>query len=159
MSEQTLAENGNLVSALPASADLFNGVPESARVTAAHHERLDYVLRAEGTDAAAATATVTISAASDSGGTGAEDIPFKLAKGGADEDVMSDLADVAAAGFVTDANEDRTYVACVDTDALPVGKPFVAIKLTELVDGAVRGYCLLSAHPSRMKGGTGQTIL
>lgn len=160
MSEQTLAENGNVVAALPAEADFFAGTPESARVTASKHERLDYVVRAEGTDAAAATATITISAASDSGGTGAEDIPFKLAKGqdGIAEDILSDLADVTAAGALTDANQDRTYVACVDTDALPQGKPWVAIKLTQAGAGVVRGYALLSAHPARMKGSK-QSIL
>lgn len=152
--EQTLAENGNLVSALAASADFFAGAPQSARVKADQHERLDYVVRVEGTDAATATATITVSAAEDAGGTNAEDVPYKLAKGeaGEPEDVLTDPADVAAAGTDTDANEDRTYVVCIDTDALPQGKPFVAIQLTQVGAGAVRGYCLLSAHPSRFKG-------
>jgi len=160
MAGKTIVQTQPVVHVLGPSADIMSGDPASTYLKGHLNERLDFALRYNGTDAAAAQATITLLAAEDNVGTNAEAIPFKMAKTKSSPvDLYEALADIADSGFSTDLNEDRTYVCCVDTDELPQGKPYVALQVTTGVAGAVGGYVIALGTNSKYKGNNMQSIL
>ena len=160
MSEETLVENQPAIQVLEPSADVFAGGVVSAYVKANENERINFLVRFNGTDAATAQATLKVKAATDNLGAGATDIPFQLSKTkDSPADLYEETADVAATGQATDLNKDRTYVLSVDTDALPAGQIWLAAALDETVAGAVSGHAMMVGSGSRYKGTNKNSLL
>ena len=140
-------------------ADLYDTNPAGQYVNGKNGDRVSWFLQQKTAGTNTGTATVTVLAASSNSGTGAEAVPFVYRKKTTAVTVTTFGAATAAAaaGFTTTANENTIYEIDVDTHALPEGKPYVALKLTEVVndpvDGAVIG---LIANPRYIGGGIGE---
>lgn len=111
------------------------------------------------------TSTITVQAASDNAGTGAVAVPFRWRKKatGVASDQWGAVNNALAAGFATIANEDTLYGIEVDpanfTVAGVFGKPFVAVKFTQLVADAVLGSVITLVQNPRFSGQTIPTLM
>ncbi len=128
---QNFSENNALVVGLAPDADRWAGTQTSDWVSAKHGRNIDAVV-AEGTGTTGTT-TLTMLAASDAAGAGAEAIPFRYR--------ISPLAGPAGdwiqatvAGFLTAAGGDQIIDIEVLAEELPEGKPWVALNGVEGVD-------------------------
>lgn len=129
-----VAEAGHVVNILP-PVDVTGGAKSQAfEMENAGHAS---ILLQIGVSAAAATA-VTVVAGSATAAVGADvangaAIPFRVYKqetAGASHDVLDSGTDVTTAGFVPSANDGIFYVIEIDADALPSGKPYVQLVIT-----------------------------
>jgi hypothetical protein len=118
-----------------AASDLFNGNPDGVGVNLTKFANLcaHLGIGAGGTG----TAKVQVVAAEDANGTNAEAIPFKYDKATVG-DTFGALTDaVAADGVTTTAGTGDQYRLYVRQRQLPDGKPFVFVRLTEVVNDPV----------------------
>lgn len=129
-----LTEHLHFVPVLAAAADRFAANPVSTYVKLAEYGHVAFLV-AEGAGGTG-TAVLTVLAASDNSGTGAEAIAFKY-RIMSTIDTMGALQDAAAAGVTPAAGANKMTVIEVDAIDLPRDKPFVAVQATEAVDSPV----------------------
>ncbi|MBX9580483.1 MAG: hypothetical protein K2X87_09260 [Gemmataceae bacterium] len=108
--------------------------------------------------------TVTVVAAQDNAGTGAVAVPFRNRKktvGNSDQ--WGPVVEVAATGFQTAANETTIYEVEVDPAVIQgagvTGRPWVALRSTQLVADTVPGAVVALVQDPRFAGQTIPTIL
>lgn len=150
MGSQLLSEVTNLRVAIAASADIYNGDPTSDYFNMADYRRMTFVVHHGA--GAVGSATITVVAASDNTGTGAEAIPFRYRVNGATA-APGTITAATASGFTIAAGANQIAAVEVDAAALPEGKPFLALVATEAVDGAVAGVVLALMSDPRYTDG------
>jgi len=123
-----------MVQVLPPAADRYNANPSTDIVSLENFERVVFVIGAGAGDTG--TATITLNAASDNSGTGAEAIPFFYRTGAADA-VSQNWTQATAAGFTTAAAADGLHLVMIDAGHLPETKPWVFLTLTEVANDPV----------------------
>jgi hypothetical protein len=133
-----LSESFAIINSHSPAADRYNANPVGDYINGKLFDRVEFLLAQATGGTNTGTAVVTVRAASDATGTGAEAVPFKYRKKttGASA-VMGAITDVTTAGFTTTANEDTIYEIEVEMTALPATKPFLALLLTEGVNDPV----------------------
>ena len=144
-------EGIHVVKAITPSADVYNGNPTSDVINMQNFKKAVFVLHQKSSTSNTGTASVKPQAVENVSGSSAEDLPFKYSKmtTGA-SDVMGAITAVAAGStFTTTANEDTAFVIEVDASDLPEGKPFLQLKLTEVVNDPVVGSCMCYLIGSR----------
>ena len=136
MDNSLMIERIKFVKGLNPVADAFAGTVQSEAVNMGKYLRVAFIIvKGVGTTG---TSTVTIQASSDASQTGATAIPFyyrRIATG----DTGGAVTEALAAGFNTTAGSDERYVIEVAADACPTDKPFINMKLVEVVDSPVLG--------------------
>lgn len=139
---------------LPAVANAFAGTVYSNAFKLTFFQRATILLhKAVG---ATGTATITVEASSDSSGTGATAIPFKLFKNTntGSSDSMGAVTNVAATGFTTTAGSNQLYQIEVDAKDLPEGLPWIRLKSVEVVASPVLGGILVLVHEGKLAQAT-----
>jgi|GEM_PF-6091939 len=131
----TLVENIAVVSGLAPDVDRYNTNPTGDYVSLAGGRELT-ILVVEGTGTTG-RATLTVNAASDNSGTGAEAIPYEYRTQNLDGTSISDWIAATASGFQTAAGGDQVIAIRVLAERLPEGKPYVSLTATESVDAPV----------------------
>ena len=155
-----LSESSAIVNVLSPAADRYNTNPAGDYINAKYFSKITFLLSQTTAGTNTGTATVTILAASDASGTGAEAIEFKYRKKttGASA-VYGSVTDATTAGFTTTANEDTIYEVEVEAQKVPETKPFVTIKLTEVVNDPVTGSVVAVLHGCRFQSQTMPDVL
>ncbi len=132
--------------AITPSADIYNGDPASQTYSLARYGRCAFVVQHGA--GATGTATFTVEACSDAGGTGAEAVPFSYRTGPANG-ALGAVQKATAAGFTLSAGANQVFVIDIRSDGVVEGKPYVRLKATEVVDGAVAGSVLAVLSDAR----------
>lgn len=142
-------------------ADLYDTSPVGQYVNAGKGGRISFLLQQKTAGTNTGTATITVLAASDTSGTGATAVPFFYRKKttAVTSDAWGNVTAATASGFTTTANENTQYEIDVDPAALPDGKNFVALKLTETVNDPVDGAVLGVVVRPRYAGNTPPSVL
>ena len=134
-----LMEKLHVITGLLPVADALAGTKVADYIKMAFYRQLLAVLTLADATGGTADHTITVQAASDASGTGAEAIPFRYRRV-ADviaSDVPGDITQATAAGFTTTAGDNQKYLIEIDADDLPEGKPFVAVKSVEVTNDPV----------------------
>jgi len=120
-------------------ADGYDSNPVGQYVNSKHGDFISWFLQQKTAGSNTGTATITVLAASDNSGTGATAVAFSYRKKTTAPAVTAFGAVTAAtaSGFTTVANEDTEYEIEVNSRALPESLPYVALKLTEVVNDPV----------------------
>lgn len=149
-----------VVKGLTPSSDIYNTNPSSDEVNMENYARAAFVLHQQTAGSNTGTATVKLQACADASGTSAEDIAFTYRKipTGTSDTLGAETA-ATTSGFTTTANEHAVYICEVDAQALPAGKAFVRMKLTEVVNDPVIGSVLIYLYGSRFAGDTLPTAI
>jgi hypothetical protein len=150
-----LSEKFAIVSSHSAAADRYNTNPVGDYLNAGKFEGISFLLSQATAGTNTGTAVVTVQAATDAAGAGAEAVPFRYRKKttGASA-VWGSVVEASASGFTTTANEDTIYEIEVKGDGLPEGKPFVAVRLTEGVNDPVSACVIAIGTGVRYQGQT-----
>ncbi len=133
-------KTGLPVIVLPPVADAFAGTVTSDYINMENFQHVTFMI-VKGVGLTG-TSTFTVLRASDASGTGAEAIPFKYRRIAADR-TMGALTDAVAAGFLSTAGSEDSYL--IELDAQLEGladsgaKTFVAVRGVESVDSPVAG--------------------
>lgn len=146
-----LSEALKIVSGIKPDADRFNGDPVSDYFNMGLYGLalgiLDIGVGATG------TATITVLAGADASGTDAEAIPFKYRRV-ASGDTAGAITDATVAGFTTTAGGGEMYLIEIDAADCPAGKPYCAIKATEVADDPVDAALAVVLGNARYSGAT-----
>lgn len=130
-----LAEQGHFVNIIP-PVDITGG-KLGDRFSMKNHGHAS-IFVSIGVSAAAFTKIIVNAHAVASGGSSGEAIPFRLAKEEASlGDTLSAFEDVDAAGYTPSANDNIFYVIELDASALPEGKPWVELSLTNTSNSVI----------------------
>lgn len=134
------------VTVVAPSADVFDGNPAGKPVRLDNAQKVLHLLSigAGGTG----TATITMEKCDNAAGDNAVAIPFKYRKATTDDNFGA-LTDATSAGITTTAGTNDQYLTEVDARDLSVDKPWVRIKLTEVVNSPVVGVCFAVAADFR----------
>ena len=147
-----LSEQLKIFSGLKPSSDRFSSVNTVNWFSMSLYDKalgiLDIGIGATG------TAVVTVLAASDSSGTGAEAIAFSRRRIGAASDTAGTLTATASTGFTTTAGGGDMYLLEIDATDLPDGKHYVQFCLTEGVDSPVAAALIVILGAARYAGAT-----
>lgn len=135
-----ISEEANLRLGIAASADLYDGDPESDAFDLSEYERIAFVVHHGA--GATGTAIFTVTASSDVSGTGAEAVPYRYRVHGVTA-AAGAATEVAATGYTIVAGANQLLIIEVSADELPDGKPFVSLIATEVVDSPVAG-CVMA---------------
>lgn len=143
-------EDIHLVMGISPKTDIYDTNPTSEEVNLKNFLYALFILAQKTAGTNTGTATVTVEECSDGSGTGATAIPFVYRKKttGA-SDTWGAWTAATASGFTTTANEDTIYQVKVKADALSESKPFVRMKLTEVVNDPVSGGVVIALLGAR----------
>lgn len=145
-----LSESHKIINLVSPAADYNGATVNSPYVSMKNHNLLTVLVAHKG--GTTGKSTLTLSAASDTSGTGAVAIPFAYRrKTTGASDVYSAIAAAAAAGIDTVPAEDTVIELFVKSSDLPDGKPFVKLTLTEAVNDPVSGSAIAILGQQRFK--------
>lgn len=159
-----LSETNIIAPAVSPVANI-NATTTSAYLNVKGGNFISFILTQKSAGTNTGTSTVTVQAASDTSGTGATAVPFRYRKKttAVTSDQWGAVTNATSAGFATTANEDTLYEIEVDpaliVGAAVNGKPFVALKLTQLVADAVLGSVIAVVRQPRFAGQTIGTVM
>ncbi len=146
-----MSEFVKIVAGLRPDADALSGTKTSDYVKMALYQKLMGILYLGDATGGTATHTITVQAASDDTGTGAEAVAFKYRRCSSG-DTLGDVTDATTAGFVTTAGDNQHYTIEIDAADLPEGKPWVAIKSVEATDDPVDAALIMLLGNARYSG-------
>ena len=148
-----LTEIDSVINVLSPAADRYNTNPAGDYINAKYFNKISFLLSQTTGGTNTGTATVTVLAATDATGDGAEAIEFKYRKKttGASA-AWGAVVDATTAGFTTTANEDTIYEIEVEAAKLPQDKPFLTLKLTEVVNDPVTASVIAIGREARYQG-------
>jgi hypothetical protein len=144
----------------------INTTVTSAYISTRGGNFISFLLTQKSAGTNTGTSTITVLAASDTSGTGATAVPFRYRKKttAVTSDQWGAVGNATAAGFATTANEDTLYEIEVDPASfaaagVTTSKPFVALKLTQLVADTVLGSAIAVVQNPRFAGQTIPTLM
>ena len=143
----------------------INTTVTSAYISTRGGNFISFLLTQKSAGTNTGTSTITVQAASDTSGTGATPVPFRYRKKttAVTSDQWGAVSNATTAGFATTANEDTLYEIEVDpanfAAASVFNKPFVALKLTQLVADTVLGSVIAVVQNPRFSGQTIPTLM
>lgn len=145
-----LSESHKIINLVSPSAD-YNGSPvTSPYVSMKNHNLLTVLVAHKG--GTTGKSTLTLQAASTTGGSGAVAIPFTYRrKTTGASDVYGSISAATSAGIDTVPAEDTIIELFVKSSDLPDGKPYVALVLTEAVNDPVSGSAIAILGQQRYK--------
>lgn len=152
MSNGHFSEQVITVAGLSPSADLYDGDPGTDVVNMEGFNRAVFQLHQKtgGTNTGTAVVTVLASTAASGGTTAAIPFTYRKKTTGASA-AYGAITAATTSGFTTTANEDTIYLIEVEDQALPAGKPYLQLKLTEAVDDPVLGSVTIHLMGGRYK--------
>jgi hypothetical protein len=159
-----LSEDMIIAPAIVPNANI-NATITSAYINTKAGSFVNFILTQKTAGTNTGRSTITVQAASDTSGTGAAPVPFRYRKKttGIGSDQWGPVVEVAAAGFGTVANEDTLYEIEVDVAGFIAAgvsaKPFVALRLTQLVADTVLGSAIAVVKKTRYAGQTIGTVM
>lgn len=134
---------------LAPAADRFNGNPATAAVNTKLYGHVSFVIAlGAGTTG---TAKIQVEECSAANGTGNVAIPFRYRAADSGDAYGSLTVASASEGFTTAAGSDKTYVIDIDSRELSDTKPFVRLKITEVVDAPVAAAVVALGFMARYK--------
>jgi microcompartment protein CcmK/EutM len=135
MSRGIFSERHFINTGLAPVADALAGTVNSDVVNTKLYDHVTFILiRGVGVTG---TTVLTVEAATDNAGTGAEAIVFKSREGSGDGVALGALTTRAVAGYTTSAGSNKLDVIEVEAADTPDGKPFVRLHAVEGVDSPV----------------------
>jgi hypothetical protein len=146
-----LSESHKIVQLVSPAADYNAATVNSAYVSMKNHNLLTVIVAHKG--GTTGKSTLTLSAASDTSGTGAAAIAFTYRrKTTGASDVYGAITAATTAGIDTVPAEDTLIELFVKSSDLPDGKPYVKLTLTEAVNDPVSGSAIAILGQQRYKG-------
>lgn len=153
-----LSETHKIVNLVSPAADYNASLVNSPYVSMKNHNLLTVLVAHKG--GTTGKSTITLNAASTSGGSGAVAIPFTYRrKTTGASDVYSAIAAATAAGIDTVPAEDTIIECFVKSSDLPDGKPYVNLTLTEVVNDPVSGSAIAILGQARYKSQSPVSVL
>ncbi len=148
-----LSESHKIVNLVSPAADYNASTVTTAYVSLKNHNLLTIFVAHKG--GTTGKSTITLNAASTTGGSGATAIPFTYRrKTTGASDVFGTISAALAAGIDTVPTEDTIIEIFVKSADLPVDKPYVNVVLTEAVNDPVSGSVIAILGQGRFKGNT-----
>lgn len=150
MPRYELLNNLHFIKGLDPVADAFSGTVASDVVDLSNHESAIFLIyKGAG---ATGTSTITVEACDDVTPTNATAIPF-YSKSITTDDIQGEMTARAAAGFNTTAGASQLYAIQVDASQLAaLGRPYVRLKMVEVVDSPVLGGIAIALAGPRYGG-------
>lgn len=137
--------------ALAPDADRYNTNPTTDWIRHPGVGNLYFLIVEGAGGTGTATITANASASASGGSTTALKFLYKTVTAGADFDTFGGYTEATTSGITPAAGANKSTLVKIRFDALPEGKPFVSLTLTEVanseVDAAVIAFCDAPARP------------